>query len=278
MGFIGYQYKKLTGNLIKIDSEKLIQEDKNNYKLLGIDFDEGINLIKNIFGDKFLDETLSFKKNKLSTSSYQFILFAALSQKFKINKILEIGTYDGKNAFVLSKIFNKAEIVTIDLPTKDITEGSFGEAINSIGLKKHFEIRNKNLLPKNITFVESNSFFLPSLDNYKFNNDYDLIFVDGNHIFPEVSWDTFFAYNHLKKNGKSFLIMDDYLNLNKSNIYNKGRKENNVKVSIVDVFKMCEKLKSITKSNYITLLKTHPDIRTRYVYPKKLKSLAIFKF
>ena len=121
-------------------------------------------------------------------------------------------------------------------------------------------------------------FFLPSLDNYKFNNDYDLIFVDGNHIFPEVSWDTFFAYNNLKKNGKSFLIMDDYLNLNKNNIYNKGRKENNVKVSIVDVFKMCEKLKSITKSNYITLLKTHPDKGAKYVYPKKLKSLAIFKF
>ena len=50
---------------------------------------------------------LPVKKNKLSTSSYQFILFAALSQQSKINKILEIGTYDGKNAFVLSKIFQE---------------------------------------------------------------------------------------------------------------------------------------------------------------------------
>ena len=41
---------------------------------------------------------------------------------------------------------------------------------------------------------------------------------------------------------------------------------------------MCEKLKLITGKDYVTILKTHPDKNKKYVYPKKLKSLAIFKF
>lgn len=278
MGFIDYQIKKITRRLIKIDPINLIKSDLKNYKKLGVDFDEGIKVLEEIFGTDFLNDVLSFKKGKLSTMSYQFILFASLSKKYDIKKILEIGTYDGENSYVLSKIFNKAKIDTIDLPDKEIMEGSFGGTINSIGFKKHIQIRNKNLSEKNINFIESNSFFLPSIKNQKFKKDYDLVFVDGNHLFPEVSWDTFFGYHQLKKSGNSFLVMDDFLNLSKHKIYNNGRIENKEKVSIVDVYKMCEKLKLITGKDYITILKTHPDKNKKYVYPKKLKSLAVFKF
>ena len=107
MGFIDYQIKKITGQLIKIDPNNLIKSDLKNYKKLGVDFDEGIKVLKEIFGTDFLDGVLSFKKNKLSTMSYQLILFASLSKKYNIKKILEIGTYDGENSYVLSKIFNK---------------------------------------------------------------------------------------------------------------------------------------------------------------------------
>ncbi len=278
MGLIDYQIKKITGRLIKIDPIKIIQSDLKNYNKLGVDFNEGIEVIKEIFGIDFLNSVISFKKGKLSTKSYQFILFASISKKYNIKKILEIGTYDGENSYVLSKIFNEAIIDTVDLPDKEIIKGSFGDTINSIGLKKHIQIRNKNLSAKNINFIESNSFFLPSIDNQNFKKDYNLVFIDGNHLFPEVSWDTFFGYHQLKKNGNSFLIMDDFLNLSKHKIYGKGRIENNEKVSIVDVYKMCEKLKLITGKDYVTILKTHPDKNKKYVYPKKLKSLAIFKF
>tara|TARA_Y100000591_G_C21784441_1_gene672954 strand:- start:383 stop:1225 length:843 start_codon:yes stop_codon:yes gene_type:complete len=280
MGFVDYQIKKITGSLIKVDPLKIIKSDIENYKKLGVNFNEGTEVLKEIFGIDFLNSTLSFKKGELSTKSYQFILFASLSKKYNIKKILEIGTYDGENSYVLSKIFNNAKIDTVDLPEKDITEGSFGNTINAIGLKKHINNRNKNLSAKNINFIESNSFFLPSLDNQKFKKDYDLVFVDGNHLFPEVSWDTFFGYHHLKKNGSSFLVMDDFLDLGKYETYNSGRFENNEKVSIVDVYKMCEKLKIITGKDYVKILKTHPDKDKKYLYlyPKKLKSLAIFKF
>ena len=102
------------------------------------------------------------------------------------------------------KFLINAIIDTIDLPDKEIMEGSFGDTINSIGLKKHIQIRNKNLSAKNINFIESNSFFLPSIKNQKFKKDYDLVFVDGNHLFPEVSWDTFFGYHQLKRVGIAF--------------------------------------------------------------------------
>jgi len=280
MGFLDYQIKKVTGRLIKIDPIKIIKSDIKNYEKLGVNFHEGTEVLKEIFGIDFLNSVLSFKKDELTTRSYQYILFASLSKKYNIKKILEIGTYDGENSYVLSKIFNKAKIDTIDLPEKDITEGSFGNTIDAIGLKKHISNRNKNLLANNINFIESNSFFLPSLDNKKFKDDYDLVFVDGNHLFPEVSWDTFFGYHHLKKNGSSFLIMDDLLDLGKYEIYNSGRFEDNEKVSIVDVYKMCEKLKIITGKDYVKILKTHPDKDKKYLYlyPKKLKSLAVFKF
>ncbi len=277
MGLLDYQIKKITGRLIKVDPLKIIKSDIENYKKLGVDFNEGMEVLKEIFGMDFLYSVLSFKKNKLSTKSYQLIFFASLSKKFNIKKILEIGTYDGENSYVLSKIFKNAKIDTIDLPDKEITDGSFGDTISSIGLKKHIEDRNKNLSANNINFIESNSFFLPSIEKKEFKKDYDLVFVDGNHLFPEVSWDTFFGYHHLKRDGNSFLVMDDFLDLSKHKIYSRGRIENNEKVSIVDVYKMCEKLKIITGKDYVTILKAHPDKNTKYVYPKKLKSLAIFK-
>ena len=40
----------------------------------------------------------------------------AINNNYKIHKILEIGTFDGYNALLLSKIFPEAEIETIDLP------------------------------------------------------------------------------------------------------------------------------------------------------------------
>ena len=54
-------------------------------------------------------------------SEHQYI-FSALSQNnnFNFNKILEIGSYDGKNALLLSKLFPNSKIKTLDLPSTPI--------------------------------------------------------------------------------------------------------------------------------------------------------------
>ena len=67
MGYIDYQIKKITGRLIKIDPVKIIQSDLKNYKKLDVDFNEGIEVLKEIFGNEFLNSVLSFKKSELST-------------------------------------------------------------------------------------------------------------------------------------------------------------------------------------------------------------------
>ena len=52
-------------------------------------------------------------------SSEHEIIFSSLSAaNNNINNILEIGTDNGKNAFLLSKLFPLANITTIDLEKK----------------------------------------------------------------------------------------------------------------------------------------------------------------
>ena len=52
-----------------------------------------------------------------STSSEHEVFFSSLScnSNININEILEIGTYDGANAFLLSLLFKNSNIETIDL-------------------------------------------------------------------------------------------------------------------------------------------------------------------
>ena len=45
-----------------------------------------------------------------------FFSSLSLNKNREINDILEIGTFDGFNALLLSKLFTKTNIVTIDLP------------------------------------------------------------------------------------------------------------------------------------------------------------------
>ena len=54
-------------------------------------------------------------------SSEHELLFTSISinSKVKINNILEIGTFDGINAFLLSQLFKESKIDTIDLNSNE---------------------------------------------------------------------------------------------------------------------------------------------------------------
>ena len=134
------------------------------------------------------------------------VLLASLSllnQPFK--EILEIGTFDGKNASYLSKIFPNSSITTIDLDDEDdlfiktYDRAKYEEREN---FKKERDKILKN--SKNIQFVKMNS-----LELYKFEKVFDLIWVDGAHGYPYVAIDIINSLRLLNKNG--FLLCDDIL-------------------------------------------------------------------
>lgn len=121
-----------------------------------------------------------------------------------VKDVLELGTGLGETTAVLSKLFPTAKIYTFDVPRSD---GEFSKRAWR-GLKKKTDGLNrfkKNIDRENITYMNTNSFFLFSS---KLPKQFGLIFVDGGHLYPVVAWDIMFAYNHLQDGG--FMFMHDY--------------------------------------------------------------------
>jgi predicted O-methyltransferase YrrM len=135
-----------------------------------------------------LNENLS--DLKLPPFSYErdsihWLLFAGLSIQRSAQRLLEIGTYDGRFTALLARLFPTSEIVTVDLPVSDpilrTTYGRTGDA--AFG---EFKARQRhNLSARNIRFIEANSFFLPGLVEPSF----DIVWLDGGHLYPSVAWD-----------------------------------------------------------------------------------------
>lgn len=145
------------------------------------------------------------KINYLSSNlSWHYHIFSGL--KTNKRKILEIGTYEGEFTNFLSKISPNSKIVTIDLKKTDSDfKRSYNRSVNN-NLKKHLKIRSKNIKKKNIIFYELNSFNL--LNKFK-NKKFDIIWIDGDHINPQVSFDIFSSIRLLKKGG--ILLCDDVI-------------------------------------------------------------------
>ena len=144
--------------------------------------------------------------------SEHLVIFAAIStSSFKPKKILEIGTYDGKTALILSSLFPNSEITTIDLKDNDRL---FNETYNRKTKAKIFSKKRDSILSKqnNIRFMQCNSLELT------FKKDIpkqDLIWVDGAHGYPTVTIDITNSIKLLKKNG--ILMCDDvWKDLNKN--------------------------------------------------------------
>jgi len=143
-------------------------------------------------------------------SSEHELLFASicLNPKINIRNILEIGTFDGANAFLLSKLFVHSNIETIDLDHK---EDDFKDFYNRKQNLEEFIYNRNNLLTKsnNIKFSELNSIKLTFS-----KKKYDLIWIDGAHGYPVVSIDIINSIKLL--NEKGYILIDD-INLNNEN-------------------------------------------------------------
>lgn len=144
--------------------------------------------------------TKLFNSTKMPPVHYNHCYFAMASLKLKdVKNVLEIGTGPGRSTAILARLFPDAMIYTLDVPSSDLT---FPKSWRGRAPCPEFA-RNTSI--KNVKFIESNSFFIPSLNLPK---QFEFIFVDGDHAYPAVAWDVMFSYNRLAKKG--FMFMHDY--------------------------------------------------------------------
>ena len=126
---------------IKSYDLKYFQDKQNKiFNKLGLNRVEGVkklNLIKN---------ELNLSQNRQMSSEHE-VLFSSISIKESnaIKNILEIGTFDGVNALILSKLFPDTEIDTIDLSPDDNSFKNYYNRKNSI---KKFVNDRQNTLSK----------------------------------------------------------------------------------------------------------------------------------
>lgn len=204
-------------NEYKYPEEKRYQDLINTYRECKLKFDRNENI-------KYLDQvlkSLGFKNYDEMNGLYSehLVIFAAIANSnYKINNILEIGTHNGRTASILSKLFPKSKITTIDLEDNDpIFKNTYSRDKN---IKLFIKDRNKLIYKqKNINFIQINSLKL-SIANNNIPNQ-DLIWVDGAHGYPIVSADITNSIKLMHKN--SILMCDD--------IWKKTKKNDNMYVS-----------------------------------------------
>ena len=171
---------------------------------------------KKVFSDLNLDyhEVKNFLKDLQinpddENLSWHFYIFAGLKLIFdkenkNIKKILEIGTYNGAFTSFLSTIFPNSEIITIDIEEKEIPYNS--KDISDKKKKFFFNTRAQNINKRNIVYKNLNSLYL----NQTFQNiSFDLVWIDGDHINPQVSLDIYQSINLINKN--SIICVDDII-------------------------------------------------------------------
>ena len=136
-------------------------------------------------------------------SSEHETLFASISllKKRDYLNILEIGTHDGINSYLLSLLFENSKIKTIDLESTDFEfQNSYNREKNYINFIKQRDKLIKER--KNIFFKEQNSLSLINT-----NEKYDLIWVDGAHGYPTVCVDIINSLKLITNNG--LILCDD---------------------------------------------------------------------
>jgi predicted O-methyltransferase YrrM len=122
-----------------------------------------------------------------------------------VNKILELGTYDGECAHIASKLFPHAEIVTVDLPKADPLARQFYGREKDEVYNQFLAQRRQHLASKNISVIEANTLFLMN----HVSGPFDVIWVDAWHLYPEVAWDIAYAYHLCRPGG--WLMVDDVI-------------------------------------------------------------------
>ena len=130
-----------------------LYERKQNEIFNSLNFDRGESL------QKLIDLKKNINYPVREMSSEHEIIFSAIASKKKVNKILEIGTFDGWNSYLLSKLFPSSQIVTLDLDEKD---KNFSKFYNRQDKLNDFILERDKILKKSDNIILGNKF------NYQF--------------------------------------------------------------------------------------------------------------
>lgn len=145
------------------------------------------------------------RKRRIFTDDYSFPAylekiwlqsFSHLKQQTNV-RYLEIGTYEGR-----SLLWVWDHILPQDSCHIDVVDCFGGEAY-----RKNFHFNVDELLKKNIiSVIEGHS---ENHLKHLIKHSYDLIYVDGEHLYKNVWNDAVSAWPLLKSNG--FMVFDDYV-------------------------------------------------------------------
>lgn len=196
--------------------DKLIKYKKYNFKLykkkqIRTYIKNKINRNKGLNKIKYLKKNHNYLFDEIFSEHNVIFASMSCSKYYKLKNILEIGTYNGKNAAFLAELLPKSKIDTVDLPD------DHSDFINTYGreeivIRKKFIYDRNQLIKKfqNLNFIQKNSIFLNS-----FQKKYDLIWIDGAHGYPMFTIDFVNSLNLLKKNG--VILCDDVILKNQLN-------------------------------------------------------------
>ena len=193
-------YRKLIFKVSEIffSSEISLKLQNKNFENLNLSRQEGLDKL-NLVLKKLFNEEYDEKNGMLSE---HLVLLSAFSINTKnlIKNILEIGTFDGRTALILSELFKEAKIVTVDLDENSEFKSIYNRSLDSEKFcQKRDSIISKN---KNINFFPMNSVQLLNL-----NNEFDLIWIDGAHGYPVVTIDIINSLRMINREG--WILIDD---------------------------------------------------------------------
>ena len=178
------------------DEAAYLAYQAEQFSSLGLDFEAAKNHIKLIYKD------YSFVNDAMASEHHT--LFSAVSLRGSVSRILEIGTFNGKNAALLSLLFPDAEIVTVDLDDNDaLFKDSYNRADQTA---RDIFIKERNALLGqfgNIKFLQMNSLALGGF----IAESFDMVWVDGAHGYPVIAIDIANSLRLLKNDG--LLLCDD---------------------------------------------------------------------
>ncbi|MEK7531884.1 MAG: class I SAM-dependent methyltransferase [Patescibacteria group bacterium] len=181
------------------DSARVNAEEDNKLSALGGDRATALNKL-NVFFKAGNGREFDYQNDSIHS-----LLFAIISLHHPISRILEIGTFSGESTRLLAQLFPDAEIITVDLPEDDLLLRAYYKRGSDKEYQAYLEKQEKNLASPNIRLIKINSFFL----NSKVSGMFNLIWIDGGHLYPEVAWDICNAWNLCAPRG--IILCDDVL-------------------------------------------------------------------
>ena len=240
-------FSRINSILLK-NSKAELSDQLSRFEHLNLDRDKAIDKLNNLFLRLF---NCKYSENNGMWSEHLVVMAAISESEFKVDNILEIGTFDGQTAHILSNLFPESKITTIDLSSTTINQK---QIYNYAYKENNLELARSLLLEKcaNVEFKALNSLSLV----YE-NSKFDLIWVDGAHGYPTVAIDLINALRLISPRG--IVMCDDVYKFTKSN---------DSEYNSVGAFETLEELRKAGLIDFKLFLKR---INKAYNYPKSRK-------